>query len=175
MSQPYVGQIIAVGFNFAPQGWLMCNGALVPIADYDVLFNLIGTTYGGDGQTTFALPDLRGRAALNVGQGPSLPPYALGQSGGAENVTLAATQIAAHSHTLLASSQAGSASAPGPGVVLGQNGQPLVNIYAPPPSTTSLAGAAIGFAPGGQPHENRQPFLVLNYIIAAYGIYPSQS
>lgn len=175
MSQPYVGQIIAVGFDFAPQGWLLCDGALLSIAQYNVLFAVLGTTYGGDGQNTFAVPDLRGRASLNVGQGPGLPPYVLGQAGGAEKLALTAAQIAAHNHPLQVSAQTASAVAPGPSVVLGQNGQPAVNVYAPPPATTALAGAAISFSQGGQPHENRQPFLTLNYIIAADGLYPSPS
>ena len=177
MAQPYIGQIIAVGFNFAPQGWLLCNGATVPIQEYDVLFNLIGTTYGGNGQTNFGLPDLRGRAALGMGQGPGLSNYFLGQLAGTENVTLTAAQNAGHNHLLGANSGAGNASDPGSTAVLAQvAGNTLATIYssvAPTPST--LVSASISMAGGSQPHENRQPLLAINYIIAWAGLYPPQS
>jgi microcystin-dependent protein len=175
MSQPFVGQIISVGFNFTPVGWLPCDGSLLPISDYEVLFNLIGTTYGGNGTTNFAVPDLRGRSPLNAGQGPGLPAYVQGQLAGSENVTLVANQVGAHSHGLMASSQSGTVGNPATTVALGQNPQADVFVYGPAPSTTSLAGTAISAnTGGGQPHENRQPFLAVNYIIAAFGVYPSQ-
>jgi microcystin-dependent protein len=175
MAQPYVGQIISVGFNFAPVGWHLCDGSLLPISQYDVLFNLIGTTYGGDGTTTFAVPDLRGRAPLCMGQGSGLPNFTEGQTGGSESVTLTAAEVGAHSHNLVASTKNGSATNPAPSFALGQTPVQAVPVYGAPPSNTPLAAASIGNSPGGVPHENRQPFLALNYIISLFGVYPSQS
>ncbi len=175
MSQPFVGQIIAGGFNFAPVGWLPCDGRVLAISECDVLFHLLGTTYGGDGQTNFALPNLCGRVAVNQGAGAGLSPYALGQMGGAEAVVLAAAQNGAHTHALKASSQTGATNVPGPQVALAQSGQPLVDVYGTSQPNTTLAGTSVGPAGGGQPHENRQPFLTLNYIIAWAGIFPSQN
>ncbi len=175
MAQPYVGQIISVGFNFAPVGWQLCDGTLLAISQYDVLYNLIGTTYGGNGTTTFAVPDLRGRAPLCMGQGSGMPNYIQGQTGGSENVTLVANQVGAHSHNLLASTQNGSATNPTSSLVLGQNPVQTVPVYGPAPSTTPLASSSIGNSPGGIPHEDRQPFLTVTYIISLFGVYPSQS
>jgi microcystin-dependent protein len=175
MAQPYVGQIISVGFNFAPVGWQLCDGSLLLISQYDVLFNLIGTTYGGNGTTTFAVPDLRGRAPLCMGQGSGMPNYIEGQTGGAENVTLIANQVGSHSHNLLASTKNGSTTNPASSQALGQNPIPTVPVYGPAPSTTALAGSSIGNSVGGQSHENRQPFLTINYVISLFGVYPSQS
>ncbi len=174
MAQPFVGQIIAVGFNFAPNGWFLCDGSTVPISQYDVLYNLIGTTYGGDGVSTFALPDLRGRVAVNQGQGPSLSNYLLGQRSGSENVTLTVGQIGSHSHALMASATTGTSITPGSTMALAPNDQTLVKMYGTVAPNTSLAGSSITPVGGGQPHENRQPFQVINYIIAWAGIYPSQ-
>lgn len=172
MSQPFVGQIIAVGFNFAPSGWALCNGASLPISQYDVLYNLIGTTYGGNGTTDFNLPDLRGRGAVGMGQGTGLSNYTLGQMSGSEAVTLTASQIGPHTHALSGAASA-SNSSPTTGTVLGT---PTESIYATSGSTTPLSSAAVGAAPGGnQPHENRQPFQTINYIIALYGLYPPHS
>jgi microcystin-dependent protein len=175
MAQPFIGQIIAVGFNFAPVGWLLCDGSLHPIAQFDVLFNLIGTTYGGDGTSTFAVPDLRGRVAINQGQGPGLSNYVMGQIAGSENVTLIANQVGAHTHALMASSQVGSTITPGATVALAQNAQTLIEMYGTTAPNTSLAPSAIGIAGTPGPHENRQPVLTINYIICYQGIYPSQS
>jgi microcystin-dependent protein len=173
MSQPFVGQIIAVGFNFAPVGWALCDGSSLQISQYDVLFNLIGTTYGGNGTTVFNLPDLRGRGAVGAGQGTGLSTYVLGAMAGTEAVTLSANQIGAHTHVLNAASTV-TASTPATNAVLGT--PETESIYAASGATTSLASASIGSAPGGsQPHENRQPFQTINYIIALYGIYPSSS
>lgn len=166
---PFVGQIIAVGFNFAPPGWFLCNGQLVPIAEYEVLYNLIGTTYGGNGQTNFGIPDLRGRTPISMG-GSILQ----GQVGGSENVTLNATQIGSHSHPLLASTQASTTNTPSSTLVLGQATATELTPYAPPGTLVALSTASITAAGSNQPHENRQPFTVLNYIIAWSGIYPSQ-
>ena len=175
MSQPYIGQILAVGFNFAPVDWHICDGTLLSISDYSPLFNLIGTTYGGNGTTNFALPDLRSRTAIHQGTGPGLSPYVLGQAGGTESVSVNATQTPGHSHTLNTSSKPAGASVPGSSVALASVTSPTPYIAPPTSGIISLLPASIGPYPGGsQPHENRQPFLAINYIIALYGVYPSQ-
>lgn len=170
-TEPYIGQIMVFGGTFAPQGWALCDGSLLPISQYDALFSLIGTTYGGDGQTTFALPDLRGRAALHQGQGPGLSGYSLGQSGGEEAVTLTANQLSPHSHPVLGHSGAG------------DNAHPAGAVWAASSPNLYTAGAAANaamdatlIAPSGgsQPHDNMLPFLTLNFCIALEGIYPSQ-
>jgi microcystin-dependent protein len=174
MSQPFVGQIIAVGFNFAPVGWALCQGQLLPISENETLFNLIGTTFGGDGQTTFGLPDLRGRAALGVGQGPGLGQYVLGQPGGVESAALTSSQIGSHTHGLSAAATA-TTSTPSSSVVLGTPAA-ATPIYATSGAGATLTAGAVSTTPGGGlPHENRQPSLTINYIISLFGIYPSQS
>jgi microcystin-dependent protein len=174
MSQPFVGQVIAVGFNFAPVGWALCQGQLLPISENEVLFNLIGTTFGGDGQTTFGLPDLRGRAALGMGGGSGLSSYVLGQPGGVESVTLTSAQIGSHTHGLSAAATATS-SIPSSSAVLGTPAA-ATPIYATGGVGATLTAGAVSTAPGGgQPHENRQPSLTINYIISLFGIFPSQS
>ncbi len=171
--EPFVGLVIAVGFNFAPVGWLLCNGQLVSISEYEVLFNLLGTTYGGDGQTNFAVPDLRGRTPVSMGNG-----VAIGQPSGTESVTLNGTQIGAHSHNLMTSSKASTTNTPAGNLVLGTaapTGSVVLSVYtAKQPTSVTMAAAAITSAGSSVPHENRQPFLAVNYIIAAFGIYPSQ-
>lgn len=174
MSEPFVGQVIAVGFNFAPVGWALCQGQLLPISQNAALFSLLGTTYGGDGQSTFGLPDLRGRAALGMGQGSGLQPYVLGQPGGVELVTLTANQFASHTHALQAAATATTAT-PGSGVVLGTPAA-ATPTYAAAGTATQLVGSTVSPAPGSDgPHENRQPSLAINYIIALFGIFPSQN
>ena len=173
MSQPFVGQVIAVGFNFAPVGWALCDGQLLSISQNEALFNLIGTTFGGDGQTTFALPDLRGRSALGAGQGPGLSSYVQGQLGGAESVALNNSQFAGHTHALEAATTA-TTPTPGSGVVLGTpaTGTP---IYATAGTPAALSGSAVSPSQGsGLPHENWQPSTAINYIIALFGVFPSQ-
>lgn len=170
MGQPYLGEIRIFGGNFAPQGWAFCDGTVLPIAQYDALYALIGTTYGGDGQTTFALPDLRGRLPLHQGTGQSS--YTPGQVGGAESVTLTPNQLPAHTHTLL--SGGGSALSPAnayPGVAAGTNSE----VYGAAIGLTGFNPATITASPGGQPHDNFQPYLCLNFIIALVGIFPSRS
>ncbi len=171
MSQPFVGEIRLFGGNFAPAGWMFCDGALLAIAENDTLFNLIGTTYGGDGQSTFALPDLRGRVPIHQGarQGTT---FTLAESGGVENVTLATAQVPAHTHSLLASSS-GATVAPAAGNVLAQT--PSYTPYITAPPNTPLSPLAISATGGSQPHSNIQPYLCVNYIISLFGIYPSQS
>lgn len=175
MSEPFIGQVIAVGFSFAPEGWLLCNGQLVSISEYEVLYDLIGTTYGGNGTTNFAVPDLRSRTPACMGTGAGLSTYVLGQMAGTENVTLMPGQIGQHSHPLLTSSQPGSTNTPAASVVLGQGGQAAVHVYSAAATNTTLNSASIGSSGGNIPHENRQPFQVVNFIIAAYGIFPSRS
>ena len=181
MAQPFIGQIEAFGFNFAPKNWAFCAGQLLPINQNTALFSLLGTTYGGNGTTTFALPDLRGRIANAFGQGQGLAPYILGQTGGEEFHTLALTEMAAggHTHAINATNngKTGGTNVPSNAVTLGsgyssETGSPVVNIY----STAAPTIAMGSLAPvGGQPHENRMPFLVLNYCIALEGIFPSRN
>ncbi len=167
----YVGELRLVGFSFAPQGWQNCDGSILPIAQNDTLFTLIGTTYGGDGQSTFALPDLRGRAPIHMGPGPGLSPQVIGSKGGVESVTITMNQYPAHTHSLLASSNAGSSNN-ATGAVLG-NGQPIYSSAAP---SVLLNAVVEGNSGGGnQPHDNLQPFLTLNWIISLFGIFPSQT
>jgi microcystin-dependent protein len=165
MSQPFVGEIRLVGFNFAPANWAFCNGQLLSITEFDVLFNLIGTTYGGDGQQTFALPDLRGRAPVHQGSG-----YIIGQLGGVENVTLATNTMPFHTHALMAERTAGNQPSPAGGVWA---------VSALEQFSTGAPTAAMGteFAVVGQnqPHQNLPAYLVANYVISLFGIYPSQS
>jgi microcystin-dependent protein len=173
--QPFVGQVIAVGFNFPPVGWALCNGQLLSISDYAALFNLIGTTYGGNGQTNFAVPNLCGRSPLGQGTGPGLPTAVLGQAAGTETVTLTSTQIAAHTHPALASGNPGTTATPGVSTVLANQSTADIKIYGTVTSLVALAPGAISPAGGNLPHENRQPFNTVNYIISLFGIYPSQS
>jgi microcystin-dependent protein len=172
MSQPFVGELRLVGFNFAPVGWATCDGQLMPIDQNQTLFQLIGTTYGGDGQTTFALPDLRGRVPVGIGQGPGLSNYVLGQNGGVESVTLTTNQIPVHSHTLLAH-DAAATSPHADGVTLAVAPS---NVYHPGAAGAATMNASMCSTVGGsQPHENRQPILVLNWVISLFGIFPSQT
>lgn len=175
MSEPYLGQVIAVGFNFAPVGWALCNGQTLAISENIALFQLLGTTYGGDGVNTFQLPDLRGRVSVCAGQGPGLQPYLQGELAGRENVTLIAGQIGAHTHNFMATSTAAAGAAPGPGLVLAAAATGD-EVYSNAGADTTLAGSSISQAPGGSlPHENRQPYTVINYIIALQGVFPSQT
>ncbi|MGY3090569.1 microcystin-dependent protein [Hymenobacter sp. UYAg731] len=174
---PFVGEIRAVGFNFAPRGWALCQGQLLAISQNTALFSLLGTNYGGDGRTTFGLPDLRSRLIVQPGQGPGLSNYVLGQLSGSESVVLTANQMPAHTHTLSgvtvnANSAAGTAAAPA-GNVLGSNAN--VQHYAASPDAQMAASSVSGTttpAGSGNPHANTMPSLGLNYVIALQGIYP---
>jgi len=168
MSSPFIGEIRMFAGNFAPVGWAFCNGALIPISENDALFNLIGTTYGGDGQSTFALPNLQSRVPVHVGPG-----FALGQSGGAETVTLTVSQIPAHSHVPQCNSQPGTAAGPAGDVWAVAN--PSVTIYSNVAPTLTMDPAAVMSAGGSQPHDNMIPFLVINFILSLFGIFPSQT
>jgi microcystin-dependent protein len=172
MAEPYMGQIIAIGFNFVPDGWALCDGSLLSIGKYEALFQVLGTTYGGDGSSTFALPDLRGRLVVSqTGQ----PDYPVGQAGGSESVALGATQIGAHKHKLMASSPPGTIDTPNSDKGLAQNAQAAVNMYVTGVTPdVGLSPAAIGGSGGAAPHENRQPYRVLNYIICLNGVFPAR-
>jgi microcystin-dependent protein len=169
MSDPYLGQIQSFGFNFAPRGWALCNGQVMNIATNTALFSLLGTMYGGNGQTTFALPDLRGRTSLHFGQGKGLSDYVIGEVGGSESITLITANLPAHNHTLNASSGAKLNNQPKANHLGG------ANIYNAATIDSALAPDTIGLTGGGQPHENRQPFLVINWCIAMEGIFPSRN
>jgi microcystin-dependent protein len=175
MSEPFVGQIIPVGFSFAPVGWLLCDGSLLSIDEYQVLYTLIGTTYGGDGASTFGLPNLCGRVAMTAGQGGGLQPYVQGQAGGSEAVTLNTTQLGNHVHLMVASSQDGTTNVPSTSAVLSNVPKTSTEAYGPSVTGVAMAASAISAAGGSAAHENRQPFLTVNYIIAYAGVFPSQS
>jgi microcystin-dependent protein len=166
MGSPYIGEIRMFGGNFAPQGWAFCSGQIVPISQYDALFALIGTTYGGDGQSTFGLPDLRGRLPVHQGSG-----YVIGQLAGTETVNLAASQIPQHNHTVAAKNAAGSTT-PG-GAVYG--GSSAISIYSAAAPSAPMNAAMIGPGGGGLPHDNLMPFGVVNFIISLEGIFPSRN
>jgi microcystin-dependent protein len=168
MSSPFIGEIRMFGGNFAPAGWAFCNGALMPIAENDALFQLIGTTYGGDGQTTFALPDLQSRIPIHVGPG-----FVLAQTGGTETVTLTTNQIPAHSHVPQANSAPGTQTGPGNGIWASTS--PSLNQYSTNAPTLNMDLAAIGQTGGSQPHDNMVPFLAINFILSLFGIFPSQT
>jgi microcystin-dependent protein len=175
MSDQFVGQIIPVAFDFAPVGWLPCDGRSLLISEYDLLYALLGTTFGGDGVTNFNLPNLNGRAIVGVGQSPGGSNYQAGQAGGSESVTLNQTQLGSHTHALGVTDRPATTNSPGPAVVLAMHPDNTLPIYGPSGGLASMAASAISVAGGGQDHENRQPFLVINYIIATVGLYPSQS
>lgn len=169
---PYIGTIMPFAGNFAPAGWAKCDGSLLPIAENEALYALIGTTYGGDGQETFALPDLRGRVPLHQGQGRGLSINVIGEAGGVETVTLTTNQLPAHTHPVAANSGAGTSASPAGGVWAAG---PANAYTASAAANTTMSGAAISASGGGQPHENMLPFLAVNFCIAVEGIYPSQS
>ena len=169
MAQPYVGEIRIFAGNFAPAGWMFCEGQLLPISEYETLFNLIGTTYGGDGQSTFALPDLRGRIPLHFGNG-----FPLAETGGVETVTLTVSQIPAHAHAELATASTATTTAPKDAVPAAPpdvntlpfgTDTPIIPLH--PSSLTSTGGS--------QPHTNFQPYLCVDFIISLFGIFPSQT
>jgi microcystin-dependent protein len=177
MADPFLGEIRIFGGNFAPVGWALCQGQLLPIAQNSALFSLLGTTYGGDGRTTFALPDLRGRVVMSFGQGPGLRNYAQGEVAGTESVTLLTQQMPQHSHSVGAS-ETPSTTDPKGAVpaqpVSAQPGSGAPKIYAASSDGTTMNNAMIGPSGGGQPFNIQQPYLVINYIIALQGIYPSR-
>ncbi|WP_395684406.1 phage tail protein [Dokdonella sp.] len=172
MSNPFLGEIRMAGFNFAPRGWAFCAGQLLPISQNDALYALVGTTYGGDGVTTFGVPDLRGRVPINQGQGPGLSNYVLGQMAGTESVTLITAQIPSHVHVINAASSGARSSSPS-GNLLGSGEADIYNHdFA---NTVALSPSALAPSGGNQPHDNTQPFLCINFIIALEGVFPSRN
>jgi microcystin-dependent protein len=169
VSTPYVGEIRMFAGNFAPAGWMFCEGQVLPISEYETLFNLIGTTYGGDGQSTFALPDLRGRLPIHQGNG-----FTLAQTGGVETVTLATPQIPAHSHVLLGTTNAASGTNPA-NQVLAPTQASTITPYGTDNPLVALAPNSVSSVGGSQPHDNFEPYLCISFIISPFGVFPSQS
>jgi len=172
-----IAEIRLFAGNFAPRGWAFCQGQILSIAQNTALFSLLGTTYGGNGQTTFALPDLRGRVPVGTGQGPGLPSVNLGEMAGAPTHTLISTEMPAHNHTAQATgvSSAGNTTAPGGAAWAGSTARD--NVYSTSAPNTPMAAntVSVGLAGGSQPHNNMQPYLGMNYIIALEGVYPSRN
>jgi microcystin-dependent protein len=164
MSEPFIAELRVFPFSFAPKGWALCNGQVLLISQNQALFALLGTTYGGDGQSTFALPDLRGRLPIHQGNG-----YVLSETGGAETVTLTANQMPAHSHAVQASAQPAETAKP-EGRYLAQ---PNDLLYGAPPADQAMSSSSVGVVGGSQPHDNLQPYLCVDFIISLFGIYPS--
>jgi microcystin-dependent protein len=169
---PYVGEIRMFAGNFPPVGWMFCEGATLPIAENEVLFQLIGTTYGGDGEETFNLPNLASRVPLHMGTGPDGTTYQIGEMAGTEQETLSVQQIPNHTHPYTASLNAAGESAPA-GAVVGNSAS--LDLYIEQPASQPMSNQAITPAGGSQPHENTQPFLCINFIISLFGIFPSQT
>lgn len=180
MSQPYVGQIIMFGGNFAPAGWMSCSGQILPISEYETLFQLIGTTYGGDGQSTFGLPDLRGRVPIHQGQGGGLSNYVIGQAAGTETVTLLTTQIPQHNHLLVANSSPGTSSVANSSTILAtenSTAQGGGNAFTYLPSggaQVQMSNSSIGATGNNLGHQNVQPVLAVTYCISLFGVFPTQ-
>ena len=172
MSDPFIGQVTIFAGTFAPRGWGFCDGQLLPISQNTALFSILGTTYGGDGRTTFGLPNLKGRLPMHAGNGPGLSSRRLGQAGGQETVTLNAQQISSHTHTLRASPSPGEASDPAANA-LGRSVGALV--YGSAAGLGPMATDAVESTGGGQAHDNKQPFQVLHFIIAIVGVFPSRN
>lgn len=176
-SEAYIGEISMFAGNFAPKGWEFCQGQILSISQNTALFSLLGTTYGGDGMTTFALPDLRGRSPIGAGMGPGLSTYVLGQTGGKETATELTSQMPVHTHTLNASTAAGTTNTPGSGTYLGKAVTPdrqEVNLYTAAAPDTTIGLASIGNYGGSQQQDIRDPYLAINYIICVQGIFPSR-
>ncbi|RZU63741.1 microcystin-dependent protein [Microterricola gilva] len=173
MAQPYVGEIRMFAGNFAPAGWMFCDGQLLPISENETLFNLIGTTYGGDGQSTFALPNMQGRLPLHQSSGGHI----LAETGGAEEVTLSSQQIPAHRHPTLAAAASGTSASPQGNVLATWADTPYATTpVAPAPGApVALSPTAVAATGGNQPHDNMPPFLAVSFIISLFGLFPSQT
>lgn len=172
MADPFIAEIRIIPFEFAPRGWAFCDGQLLPISQNTALFSLLGTQYGGNGQSNFALPDLQGRSPMQWGQGPGLSPRDIGESGGQASVALSAAQMPSHGHTLMADAGNADTGAPSPSTALATAS---AAVYGPPGDLVAMSGESIAAAGGAGAHENRQPFLTLNFVIALQGIYPPRS
>jgi microcystin-dependent protein len=174
MAEPFIGQIIMSGFNFAPRGYATCDGQLLSIAQNTALFSLLGTQFGGDGRVTFGLPDLRGRVPVHQGQGPGLTPRTMGEQAGEENHTLISTEMPMHNHLLATTNVAGALGTPN-GNFLAASSDGAFAFYRPTSDGSTLNPQSIGLAGGNQPHNNMQPYLVINFSIAMEGIFPSRN
>lgn len=176
MADPFVAEIRIFPFNFAPTGWATCDGQLLPISQNTALFSLLGTTYGGDGKSTFALPNLQGSAPMHPGQGPGLSLHDLGETGGSETVTLLESEIPAHPHSIMAATSPGLLTAPAAdrGLARSQGGNAYVP-GSPAPSLVAMAGQTLAPAGGSLPHNNMMPYLTLNFCIALQGVFPPRS
>jgi microcystin-dependent protein len=173
MASPLVGEIRLFAGNFAPAGWQQCDGSLLDISENETLFELIGTTYGGDGQSTFAVPDLRGRVPVHQGQGPGLgQSYTIGGQGGVETVALTTAQIPTHAHQLVASTAPGTTPSPQGNLAAANS---AVRIYTQDAASVAMAGNALAGAGGSQPHENRMPVVAIIYIMSLWGVFPQPS
>ena len=174
MGEPFVGEIRIFAASFAPAGWALCQGQLLPISQNETLFNLIGTTYGGDGQSTFALPDLQGRLPVHAGQGPGISQsYQIGEKFGVEQVTLTTQQIPVHNHAFLAASEVGQQPQPQNAVLAQTNPGNLYVAFSNP--LANLNSGSLSPVGGSQPHENMMPYLCLNFIISLFGVFPTQN
>jgi len=174
-SEPYIGEICTFAFNFCPRGYAVANGQLLMISQYDQLFTLLGTTYGGDGQTTFGLPDLRGRTARGTGQGNGLANVVLGEMAGVESVTLSLAQMPAHTHALNATTTRGDRPGPSGHILSRANPDTIVNVYSTGSPTVTMAASSIGASGGGQPAQTLSPYLGLSHCIALEGIFPPRN
>jgi microcystin-dependent protein len=174
MSTPLLGSIIMFAGNFAPRGWALCNGQILPISQNTALFSILGTTYGGNGTTTFALPDLRGRVPVQQGQGPGLSPYTIGQSGGVENVTLLSNNMPIHNHLVNCNTSAGDQASPAAGVPAVESTGTSLD-YSAGASGATMNPTMIANAGGSQPFTIVQPYLTINFIIALQGVFPSRN
>jgi len=176
MADPFVAEIRMFPFNFAPKGWAFCDGQLLPLSQNTALFSLLGTTYGGDGKSTFALPDLQGRAPMHPGQGQGLSLHDLGEESGSETVTLLSSEMPNHAHFVgRASDQSATATTPVANVwALGGSVRAVVNLYNPGPPTAAMKSDVIQPAGGNLPHNNMQPYLTLNFCIALQGVFPAR-
>lgn len=179
MAQPFIGEIRMFGGNFAPVGWMLCQGQILPISEYETLFNLIGTTYGGDGQSTFALPDLQSRVPIHMGTGSGgIGSYPIAQTGGVETVTLTTQQIPQHNHPVQVATSPGNQNTPAGNSILSNEAEGVANrapVYAAYAAANQIQMGAqtVGIDGGNQPHENIQPILAINFIISLFGIYPT--
>ena len=171
MSEPFVGQITMFAGNFAPRGWAFCDGQLLDVSQNDALFSLFGTIYGGDGRTTFGLPDLRGRLPLHMGTGPGLSPRTIGAKSGSESVTVVTTQLPSHTHPLQGSTDSATTPDPSGNVFARSSG----DAYGSEFSASNMSPAALGSSGGSQAHSNMQPWLGINFIVALAGVFPSRS
>ena len=169
---PFVAEIRIFPFNFAPKGWAFCDGQILPLSQNTALFSLLGTTYGGDGKSNFALPNMQGNAVMHPGQGPGLSLHDLGETGGSETVSLLESEIPAHSHAFMGSQADGIARQPAGNLIANMIG---VNGYAAPGALTQMSPNALSPAGGDQPHNNMQPYLTLNFCIALQGVYPPRT